>query len=187
MDNSRAGRLEAPLGETLLRWISAAKCFEFKGASYNNTSTESLICLPTLLKVQRQSPDPLEGISTNNINFCQGINGAYYLLMVIFLFHIQNKLISAAVKIFEISKRVDLKVHIRREKLKLCMVTHVNYTYCGDCFAINTNIKSKKKKECIYIYIYVSIKSLESLFMQYPSFTHLESLVLEIVTPHHPC
>lgn len=138
MDNSRAGRLEAPLGETLLRWISAAKCFEFKGASYNNTSTESLICLPTLLKVQRQSPDPLEGISTNNINFCQGINGAYYLLMVIFLFHIQNKLISAAVK-------------------------------------------------RMYIYIYVSIKSLESLFMQYPSFTHLESLVLEIVTPHHPC
>ena len=53
MDNSRAGRLEAPLGETLLRWISAAKYSEFKGASYYKTSTESLICLPTLLKAQR--------------------------------------------------------------------------------------------------------------------------------------
>lgn len=29
-----------------------------------------------------------EGISTNNMNFCQGTNGAYYLLLVIFLFHI---------------------------------------------------------------------------------------------------
>lgn len=32
--------------------------------------------------------DPSERISTNNMNFCQGINGAYYLFPVIFLFHI---------------------------------------------------------------------------------------------------
>ena len=32
--------------------------------------------------------DPPEGISTNHMNLCQGINGTYYLFLVIFLFHI---------------------------------------------------------------------------------------------------
>lgn len=44
----------------------------------------------SLLKSQKidRVLDLPEGISTNNMNFCQGINGAYYLLLVIFLFHI---------------------------------------------------------------------------------------------------
>lgn len=43
-----------------------------------------------------------EGISTNNMNFCQGINGNYYPLLVIFFFHIQNKLISVAVFLLQL-------------------------------------------------------------------------------------
>lgn len=70
--------------------IPAAKCFEFKGASHYNFAMGKFNLFAPLSKTPKidRVLDPPKGISTNNMNFCHGINGAYYLLLVIFLFHI---------------------------------------------------------------------------------------------------